>query len=137
MLSIEICIDVPDLESGIRFYSDAFGFAKVAEPYPGVVFLKAGEAMLTLLEKREQTQPSPNSPDTRRYDRHWTPVHLDFHVDDIKSALANALQAGATQERFFDSTAEHGAIAICADPFGHGFCLLQRKDPQANSSKLR
>lgn len=126
MFSIEICIDVPSLELGVRFYSAAFGFTKVAQPYPGVAVLETGAAMITLLEKREHTKPSPNTPDVRRYHRHWTPVHVDFHVDDLNEALDKALAAGATKEQFFES-AEHGSIAFCADPFGHGFCLLQRR----------
>lgn len=126
MFSIEVCIDVPSLQQGIRFYSDAFGFTKVAEPYPGVAVLEAGAATITLLEKHERTRPSPNSADVRHYDRHWTPVHVDFHVDDMSTALDKALAAGATREQFFES-AEHGSIAFCADPFGNGFCLLQRK----------
>jgi len=126
MISLEICIDVPDLARGIRFYADAFGFAKVAEPYPGVAVLAADQTKITLLEKRERSKPSPNTGDVRRYDRHWTPVHLDFHVDDLPAALDRALRAGATKEQFFES-AEHGSAAFCADPFGHGFCLLERK----------
>ncbi len=126
MFSLEVCIDVPDMQRGIRFYESAFGFAKVAEPYPGVAVLQAGSVTITLLEKREQTKPSANTPDVRHYERHWTPVHLDFHVDDVKAALDKAVKAGATKEQFFES-AEHGSAAFCADPFGHGFCLLQRK----------
>jgi predicted enzyme related to lactoylglutathione lyase len=124
MLSIEVCIDVPDLERGILFYENAFGFAKVAAPYPGVAVLKVGMASITLLEKRAQTKPSANTLDVRRYDRHWTPVHLDFHVDDVRRALEKAVNAGATQEQFFENAA-HGSAAFCADPFGNGFCLLQ------------
>jgi len=126
MISIEICIDVPDLALGIRFYGDAFGFSKVAEPYPGVAVLKVGEAAITLLEKRERSKPSPNTKDVRHYDRHWTPVHLDFHVDDLKTALERAVGAGATKEQLFENP-EHGSIAFCADPFGNGFCLLEKK----------
>jgi len=48
----EICVDVPDLARGVRFYEDAFGFPKVSEPYRGVAVLAAGSARLTLLEKR-------------------------------------------------------------------------------------
>jgi predicted enzyme related to lactoylglutathione lyase len=125
MFSIEICIDVPDIEQGLRFYGSAFGFAKVAEPYPGVAVLKVGTETITLLEKRAQTKPSPNTLDVRHYDRHWTPVHLDFHVDDVRQALEKAVNAGATKEQFFEN-AEHGSAAFCADPFGNGFCLLQR-----------
>ena len=61
MLEIEICVDVPDLARGVRFYEDAFGFSKVSEPYRGVAVLAAGSAKLTLLEKRAGTKASPNS----------------------------------------------------------------------------
>jgi predicted enzyme related to lactoylglutathione lyase len=126
MIDIEICVDVPDLAGGVQFYADAFGFAVVAEPYPGVAVLAAGATKITLLEKREQSRPSPNTEDRRRYRRHWTPVHLDFHVDDVKASLERAVAAGAVAEQTFD-TPGFGPAAFCADPFGHGFCLLQRK----------
>ncbi len=126
MISIEICIDVPDLARGIRFYADAFGFSKVSEPYPGVAMLEAGPAKITLLEKSEQSKPSANTRDVRHYDRHWTPVHLDFHVDDLQAALDKAVRAGAIKEQFFENP-QHGSAAFCADPFGNGFCLLVGK----------
>jgi predicted enzyme related to lactoylglutathione lyase len=126
MISLEICIDVPDLARGVRFYAEAFGFSKVAEPYPGVAILAIEAMKITLLEKRAQSKPSPNTSDLRHYDRHWTPVHLDFHVDDLNAALGRALRAGAIKEQFFDNP-EHGSAAFCADPFGHGFCLLESK----------
>jgi predicted enzyme related to lactoylglutathione lyase len=126
MFEIEICVDVPDLERGVRFYSEAFGFTKLSEPYAGVVVLAAGAAKITLLQKFRQTKPSPYTQDVRRYDRHWTPVHLDFHVDDVKASVAIVERAGATAEQVFEEP-EHGLVAFCADPFGHGFCLLERK----------
>ena len=126
MLAIEICVDVPDLARGIRFYQDALGFAVASEPYPGVAVLAAGAAKITLLEKREGTRPSPGVQDGRRYERHWTPVHLDFHVDDLKAALDKAVSAGATKEQSFEDP-DHGSAAFCADPFGNGFCLLERR----------
>ena len=126
MFEIEICIDVPDLARGTRFYADAFDFAVTAKPYPGVASLQAGAMKITLLEKPEQSKPSPKSDDVRRYSRHWTPVHLDFHVADLKVALAKAVAAGATAEQVFEH-AGFGPAAFCADPFGHGFCLLERK----------
>lgn len=126
MISIEICIDVPDLARGVRFYEDAFGFSKVSEPYPGVAVVRAGAEALTLLEKREGTKPSAATADVRRYERHWTPVHIDFHVDDLKVALERVVCAGAIMEQVFES-AKHSSIAFCADPFGNGFCLLESK----------
>jgi predicted enzyme related to lactoylglutathione lyase len=126
MLSVSVSIDVPDMAKGLHFYADAFGFSKISEPYPGVAVLRAGNMTITLLEKREQTKPSPNARDVRHYDRHWTPVHLDIHVEDLNVALDRATKAGAIREQFFEN-AEHGSAAFCSDPFGNGFCLLERK----------
>ena len=126
MLSVSVSIDVPDVAKGLRFYADAFGFSKISEPYPGVAVLRAGNMTITLLEKREQTKPSPNTRDVRHYDRHWTPVHLDIHVEDLNVALDRATKAGAIREQFFENP-EHGSAAFCSDPFGNGFCLLERK----------
>jgi hypothetical protein len=35
----------------------------------------------------------------RSYERHWTPVHLDFVVEDIASPVAKAVSAGARLEK--------------------------------------
>jgi predicted enzyme related to lactoylglutathione lyase len=51
---------------------------------------------------------------------------MDIHVDDLKSALARALDAGAVQEQLFENP-EHGSVAFCSDPFGHGFCLIESR----------
>ena len=126
MISVSISIDVPDLADAVRFYATAFGFSKSAEPVPGVVVLAAGNAEICLIEKRAGSKPSSYTQETRRYERHWTPVHLDIHVDDLKAALAKALDAGATREQVFENP-EHGSVAFCSDPFGHGFCLIERK----------
>jgi predicted enzyme related to lactoylglutathione lyase len=126
MITVAISIDVPTLADGMRFYSDVFGFRKVAEPLPGMLVLDAGNASICLLEKDAGTAASTATDDTRRYERHWTPVHLDLHVDDFRAVLARALAAGATQEQLFEN-AKHGAVAFCSDPFGHGFCLIEKR----------
>ena len=126
MASIGISIDVPDLAEGVRFYSEAFGFSKVVEPVPGVVVMMAGGTTVCLLEKKAGSRPSPSTNDLRRYERHWTPVHLDFHVEDLALARERAVRAGAVEEQVFENPA-HGSAAFCRDPFGHGFCLLERK----------
>lgn len=51
---------------------------------------------------------------------------MDIHVDNFKESFANAIKAGATQEQFFENP-EHGSVAFCSDPFGHGFCLIERR----------
>ncbi|MFO0745301.1 MAG: VOC family protein [Myxococcota bacterium] len=126
MASIGISIDVPDLAAGFRFYSEAFGFTKVAEPVPGVLVMRLDDTMVCLLEKGVGSRPSPTTQDLRRYERHWTPVHLDFHVDDLAVARERAVRAGAVAEQVFENP-EHGSAAFCSDPFGHGFCLIEQR----------
>jgi predicted enzyme related to lactoylglutathione lyase len=126
MISVSVSVDVPILEDGIRFYGQAFGFEKVAEPYPGVAVLRVEGAQLLLLAKRAGTSPCPTPGITRHYDRHWTPVHIDIHVDEFKSALARAINAGAIQEQLFEVPGRP-AVAFCCDPFGHGFCLIENR----------
>lgn len=129
MISVSVSVDVPSLEEGLRFYADAFGFKKVSEPYPGVAVVHVEEAQLLLLAKRAGTAPCAAPGATRHYDRHWTPVHIDFHVDDFKSALGRAIGAGAKQEHLFE-TPGRPSVAFCSDPFGHGFCLIERTKKQ-------
>jgi uncharacterized glyoxalase superfamily protein PhnB len=124
-ISVSIGIDVPNLLDAIRFYVSAFGFTESSAPVPGVAVLRAGDTSISLLEKRTGTRASTHTEDTRRYERHWTPVHLDIHVDDLDTALARAIAAGAKREQVF-ADAKHGSAAFCSDPFGHGFCLIQR-----------
>lgn len=60
----------------------------------------------------------------RDYARHWTPVHLDFVVDDVEEAARRALDAGAIQQS--DCVRWRGSKCITfADPFGNGFCLIE------------
>ncbi|HVX99850.1 MAG TPA: VOC family protein [Pseudorhodoplanes sp.] len=120
-VSVSESVDVPSLEEGIRFYAAAFGFEVTGRPVPEVAVLKAVNTTLCLLEKKAGTRRSPRAADVRRYDRHWTPVHLDLHVGDLDAALARALAVGANQEQVFRD-AEHGSAAFCSGPF----CLIQR-----------
>ena len=59
---------------------------------------------------------------TRDYGRHSTPVHLDFVVEDVEAAVERAVAAGVEVPI---EQHEYGKMAVLADPFGHGFCLLQ------------
>ena len=126
MISVSLSVDVPNLAEGVRFYSEAFGFSKKSEPVPGVAVLRAGDSEICVVERASGSSPSSHTQETRHYDRHWTPVHMDLHVDNLKEALQSALNAGAKQEQLFDEPG-HGGVAFCSDPFGHGFCLIERR----------
>ncbi len=72
-----------------------------------------------------RSTPSQTPKRLRRcYDRHWTPVHLDFVVDDIERSVKSAITAGAQLEQPIKTEA-WGRLALMSDPFGHGFCYIQ------------
>jgi catechol 2,3-dioxygenase-like lactoylglutathione lyase family enzyme len=122
-MKYSVTIDVPQLDEGLRFYRDALGLTEVARPIPTYAILKYGDARIGLMEKSAGTKPAKGADDVRRYERHWTPVHIDFHVDDFETALANAVSAGAKCEQKFEGGARP-PVAFCSDPFGHGFCII-------------
>ena len=70
--------------------------------------------------------PATGSDDVRRYERHWTPVHVDFSVDDFEEVLQRVLDAGAKCEQKF-AGGEHAPVAFLSDPFGNGFCVIGRR----------
>ncbi len=122
-MKYSVTIDVPDLDEGIRFYREALGFAETGRPFERYAVLRCDRSEIGLMERAAGTRPAKACDDLRRYARHWTPVHVDFEVEDFEAALANILAAGAKCEQKF-AGGEHPPIAFCADPFGNGFCLV-------------
>ena len=79
-----------------------------------------------LLARQPGTLPFPAAASPREYGRHWTPVHLDVVVEDLEAAMDRAVSAGASLESQIQESA-WGRLVKMADPFGHGFCLLEFK----------
>ena len=117
-------VDVPDIAAGEAFYTAALGLTVGRRFGPDFVELLGSDAPIFLLRKDAGTSIGPAGGDTRRYGRHWTPVHPDFVVENIDSAIARAVAAGAVQEGE-TCDAPYGKLAMFADPFGHGFCLIE------------
>jgi predicted enzyme related to lactoylglutathione lyase len=122
--SVLINIDVDDLERAVAFYTAAFALQVGRRFGAAGVELTGGTAPIYLLEKRDGSPATPATGEARRYARHWTPIHLDFVVDDLDRAIAAARAAGASLEKA-PATQAWGRIAQIADPFGHGLCLIQ------------
>jgi len=124
MSDLLVNIDVDDLQKAEAFYARAFGLR------PGRRFGADGVEMLGLaapiylLVKAGRTKAAPATAQLRDYRRHWTPIHLDIVVEDIEAAVARAEAAGAVLESPVKS-ANWGKLALMADPFGHGFCLIE------------
>lgn len=127
MPSLLVNIDVPDIDRGVAFYTQALGLRVGRRLGAGCVELLGAEVPVYLLEKAAGTRIGPAGGDTRRYERHWSPVHLDMVVDDLDNAITRAVSAGAIREGDIID-APYGRLAMFADPFGHGFCLLEFSD---------
>ena len=119
---ILVNIDVPDLAAAERFYTAAFGLQPARRLGAEAVELSGWPALVYLLQKPAGSIAAGQ--ESRRYHRHWTPVHLDVVVGDLDSAVARAVGAGALLEHPVRE-AVYGRIAMLADPFGHGLCLIE------------
>jgi lactoylglutathione lyase len=123
-VDVLVNIDVDDLARATEFYCAAFDLEIGRRLGDSVIELRGASSAMYLVKAASGTAVSPSVSQRRAYDRHWTPVHLDFVVTDIEPALDRARAAGARLEGDI-RTHEWGRIAVMADPFGHGFCLLE------------
>jgi predicted enzyme related to lactoylglutathione lyase len=124
MIQLRVCVDVDDLERAIAFYQGALGLTLGRRLGPHWAEMLGATSPIDLLAQPAGSRPTPEAPAVRDYDRHWTPVHLDVMVEDLEQAVDRARSAGATVERDIQDRA-WGRIALLADPFGHGLCLLE------------
>jgi predicted enzyme related to lactoylglutathione lyase len=116
-------IDVDDVERAASFYVDVFGL-HIGRRIGGALELLDGPTPVYLLPKAGGTIPFAGATSPRDYTRHWTPVHLDFVVEDVEVALSRALAADARRESEVFELA-WGRMVLMADPWGNGFCLIQ------------
>lgn len=117
-------IDVPDLGKAITFYCTVLGLRLQRMLDDDVAELAGGSSLLYLLKKDEGSACASSTTETRRYTRHWTPVHVDFVVDDIAQATQRAIDAGATRESACIRWRGSSCVTF-SDPFGNGFCLIE------------
>jgi uncharacterized glyoxalase superfamily protein PhnB len=124
-MDIRICIDVGDMEKAIAFYTAGLGLALGRRLKTDWAELLGGPCAIDLLCEADGSAPLGDAhPQRRDYGRHWTPVHLDFVVDDVDAAVARAVAHGATLERDIQQR-RWGRMANLRDPWGHGFDFLQ------------
>ena len=118
-------IDVDDLGKATDFYVRALGLRPGRRLFGGsVVELLGATSTIHLLAKPSGSAALSAAALSRNYERHWTPVHLDFEVEDVSAAVACAIRAGARLEGEVQCF-PWGRLATLSDPFGHGFCLLE------------
>lgn len=124
-MRLEITIDVDDVDRAVEFYCRGLGLALV-EHRPDWARVKLKEQTFWIMK----LPPGPAGAIAREYRRHWTPVHLDFIVDDIDKAVERALAAGGRLEgeirrNQLEPIGRHD-VANLSDPAGNGVDLVQR-----------
>lgn len=122
MTTVSICIDVPDTKIASAFYTNVLG-CRVESESENNTKLSLYNTTIYLMEKKENTNALIVGEDSRRYTRHWTPVHLDFHVTDMETPVSLLNKYGGQLEG--KESGDWGEAAFCSDPFGNGFCLLR------------
>lgn len=123
-MKIIINIDVPDLTAAVHFYTRAFDLTQSRTLDDDVAELTGSSSVIYLLRIAPGSAPVRDGAASRDYDRHWTPVHLDFVVDSLELAAQRAEQAGAQRESACVEWRGSRCMTF-ADPFGHGFCLIE------------
>ncbi|PBJ82045.1 glyoxalase [Lysobacteraceae bacterium NML93-0399] len=121
-MDLLVNLDVPDLARAEALYVEAFGLTVERRFGDAVVELTGLPVRLYLLHKPAGSIGADIAP--RDYARHWCPVHLDVVVDDLDAALTRAQVAGFVCEGDVRNEA-FGRIVQLADPFGHGWCLIE------------
>lgn len=124
MTGMLVNIDVSDIAAAEMFYCSALALLPARRLGEGCLELVGANCRIYLLANAEGTKASIASEARRSYDRHWTPVHLDFVVESLEPAIERSLAAGASQEQAIREEA-WGRIATMSDPFGHGYCLIE------------
>ena len=115
-------LNVTDLELGERFWAEVTGlplrFSALGYPTSYSRLGSRGSDSILL-----QLVPVDNPPPTNN-------AHLDFTVENVDLAVAQALALGATLFREkgtypLDSAQPYLEWAVMTDPFGNAFCLAK------------
>jgi len=122
-MRVLVNIDVPELEPAIRFYTEALGLTHSRTIEDDVAELTGASAVIYLLRNPAGSRFARSVAEGRDYARHWTPVHLDFVVEDLFASARRAEAAGAVRESECVEWMGSSCISF-SDPFGHGFCLI-------------
>jgi len=124
MVVVHAYIEVTEASSGIAFYCDGLGLTLKRYLSPRWIELDGGNCPIYLLADRPAMADLGRTQAPRSYQRHWTPVHLDFVVTGLDATVTRLVALGGSLDRAIQ-TRDYGRIANMADPFGNGFDLIE------------
>jgi len=124
MVTVHAYIEVPSLDDGLKFYCEGLGLQLKRRFSRTWIELAGANVPIFLLGDRGDLADLGTRSVARDWQRHWTPVHLDFIVKNLDEVLARLLALGARLDRSVKQR-EYGRIANMADPFGNGFDIIE------------
>ena len=111
-------IEAPDPSALARFYSDLLGWPVGHEEAGTAVLAVPGGASFLVFQLATDYQ-RPTWPPVNGHQRPM--MHLDFQVDDLEAAVAEAVALGAS----LAPTQPQENVRVLFDPAGHPFCLCR------------
>ena len=112
-----VVLDCADANALADFYSRLLGW-EVTLREPDWALMRAPEGGTGLAFQSEPWYRPPVWPE--REGEPEKMLHLDFWVDDLESAVAHAVAAGATLAGY----QPQDGVRVLLDPAGHPFCLF-------------
>jgi predicted enzyme related to lactoylglutathione lyase len=115
----DISIDCAEPEKLRDFYADMLGWNKCEMYGCPAVIGEYGLVVLFVEPECEHCHPTWPEEDGKEQKQ----MHFDFMVNDMSSAIENAVRLGATKP---DTQYGDGDCVTMLDPAGHPFCLCKR-----------
>jgi catechol 2,3-dioxygenase-like lactoylglutathione lyase family enzyme len=115
----DLTIDCANPERARDFYADLMGWEKTTAF--GALAVKTGNSMTILFWEPDIPYVPPVWPEEPG--KQQKQMHFNFQVDDLQSAVEEAVRLGATK-----AAGQYGGdhFVTLLDPEGHPFCLCRR-----------
>src|SRR5215471_13196157 len=110
MLTVHAYVEVTEAAQGIAFYCEGLGLTVKRRLSPRWIELAGANIPIFLLADRPTVADLGSVQVARAFERHWTPVHLDFIVADLDRMVSRLAAMGGTLDREI-KVREYGRIA--------------------------
>lgn len=116
-----VCLDCADAEEMAGFYSRLLGWEEAARDGIDWILMRDPTGGVSLSFQAEDWYQPPVWPEQSGAQAKM--LHFEMRVDDLESAIAHAVAAGARVAPHQPLDRDPRVLRIMLDPAGHPFCL--------------
>jgi catechol 2,3-dioxygenase-like lactoylglutathione lyase family enzyme len=116
-----VCLDCADAEEMATFYGRLFGWEMTGRDGEGWIAMNDPSGGVGLLFQAEEWYEPPAWPE--QSDLQHKMLHFEIEVDDVETAVAHAISAGARVALHQPEDRDPATLRVMLDPAGHPFCL--------------